>query len=529
MSTHEDETSTSSNTNLFQMLKFEELKIDLDDRVLNHLHSEYRGEGNENLVLSLPEIRFVLRLRKSHTNDVINSSWEKEKLKISLLYYNIVLLPFLSDRYLTLPIIAEISETYVKYLDEKLFHERPGHRRDKKIGFNGIEIHPDYTFLSQYSHYQRLETPPSLGQALESDSLKKLFSHDYLDFRNYVYSLLTIPAFVSDCNRTREHLNRTTFSVEIKPKQAWTAEPYRRFDVCAFCMHQYFKLHEHKIESKSRYCPLDLFSGIEERMENALKGLLLTPQNNLKIFKNGEMVFGESKADNIEQILAEWFSKSRSDGDMNWCRNHFSKLLTTILKTDFIPDQKLASFETELYVGSNKHQICSNEEIEQIKKAFHDSNLKCDHNSTDLPQNCILNRVKELQKLDKVGLEAVYDFYETHTKKTCSEFSHINDVISKTKPQSSDATMPILNVVEAYTLSTAAKDLSIMIAVQNLAENSGSSSGFVVDIDGFKYDVNISLVDVGPKPISCVSKHWKRDKKMLASCLNYFYPNLNVE
>lgn len=38
------------------------------------------------------------------------------------------------------------------------------------------------------------------------------------------------------------------------------------------------------------------------------------------------------------------------------------------------------------------------------------------------------------------------------------------------------------------------------------------------------YKVNIAVVDVGPKPVSCVEKHWKRDANILTACAEQLSP-----
>jgi Inositol-pentakisphosphate 2-kinase len=53
------------------------------------------------------------------------------------------------------------------------------------------------------------------------------------------------------------------------------------------------KMKNEKIKSVSSYCPIDLFSGDAERMNGAILGLLTKPQNNLKIFLDGKMIYNE--------------------------------------------------------------------------------------------------------------------------------------------------------------------------------------------------------------------------------------------
>lgn len=94
------------------------------------------------------------------------------------------------------------------------------------------------------------------------------------------------------------------------------------------------------------------------------------------------------------------------------CSEHFCKLMIKVLLNDFSPNQRLSSLKTEPYLSSNKYKICSEEDTESIKKAFSESDLKCEYNYSSLPENCILNRIMELQRLDEAGLEAVSEFHE---------------------------------------------------------------------------------------------------------------------
>eukprot|EP00948_MAST-09A_sp_MAST-9A-sp1_P000042 g42.t1 len=62
--------------------------------------------------------------------------------------------------------------------------------------------------------------------------------------------------------------------------------------VCAFCRKQKRKLHSGRIRSLSQYCPCQFFSLKPQAVEKAIRGLLMTPQNNLKIFCDSELIYG---------------------------------------------------------------------------------------------------------------------------------------------------------------------------------------------------------------------------------------------
>ncbi|XP_019890773.1 inositol-pentakisphosphate 2-kinase isoform X2 [Musca domestica] len=75
---------------------------------------------------------------------------------------------------------------------------------------------------------------------------------------------------------------------------------------CRYCSMQFLKLQQKKILQRSNYCPIDLFSGVPARMWNALHALFTCPQNNLRIFKNGIVVFDDqlSRLSKIEDLFS---------------------------------------------------------------------------------------------------------------------------------------------------------------------------------------------------------------------------------
>ncbi|VFV45590.1 inositol-pentakisphosphate 2-kinase [Lynx pardinus] len=102
--------------------------------------------------------------------------------------------------------------------------------------------------------------------------------------------------------------HRPILCVEIKPKCGFI--PFSgdvthevKHKVCRYCMHQHLKVATGKWKQISKYCPLDLYSGNKQRMHFALKSLLQEAQNNLKIFKNGELIYGCKDA---RSPVADW-------------------------------------------------------------------------------------------------------------------------------------------------------------------------------------------------------------------------------
>ncbi|KAF9546578.1 Inositol-pentakisphosphate 2-kinase [Mortierella hygrophila] len=83
-------------------------------------------------------------------------------------------------------------------------------------------------------------------------------------------------------------------AVEIKPKWGFlTKSAFLRKDQdikrrkCRFCMYQHQKIKTGQEGTLSKYCPIDLFSGTELLVQDAVDALVDTPQNNLRLFVDG--------------------------------------------------------------------------------------------------------------------------------------------------------------------------------------------------------------------------------------------------
>jgi hypothetical protein len=116
---------------------------------------------------------------------------------------------------------------------------------------------------------------------------------------------VVVGTLLFDCKRVREH-GEAFFSFEIKPKAGYIAfsplvDPKHRIKLeqTRFSIQQ--QLLDRGMVKKgwvsgatklSEYNPLDLFSGKPAKVEAALQALLLTPQNNLRIWQGDTLVFG---------------------------------------------------------------------------------------------------------------------------------------------------------------------------------------------------------------------------------------------
>uniref|UniRef100_A0A1Y1LB51 Inositol-pentakisphosphate 2-kinase n=1 Tax=Photinus pyralis TaxID=7054 RepID=A0A1Y1LB51_PHOPY len=261
---------------------------EVTDKNLNRILTKgwlYRGEGNANVVLSLPSCHKILRIKKCDKPQTIlqwflfwimeifhwdiTSDMQQEKRDLD--FYNLIMVPLLGSWYTQPAVSIETTKGDIKKLEFELANFRPEKRKHKGLKVGMASIFVDYAFLPT--------------------------------------------TFNSFC---REGV---TYAVEIKPKKGFM-EDDRVIDKCQFCVKQYLKIKNQQIKKLSSYCPLDLFSGDTEKICRALKALISNPQNNLRIFCNGVYYYGENTSqDKFYTMLNELFECSDNEYDSTSTRN----------------------------------------------------------------------------------------------------------------------------------------------------------------------------------------------------------------
>lgn len=187
----------------------------------------------------------------------------------------------------------------------------------------------------------------------------------------------------------------STYCIEIKPKQGWmfpddlpNDDGLKHFDSvkkCRYCYLQYYKLNNSTIGDVSNYCPIDLFSGNTQRMNNAIRGLIKNPQNNFKMFRDGTLIYGENAPKHIlHKVLSSLFHEVNTEKKRKCL---LINLLGKILTKDFTQH------------GDSICNICSNY---KDKSLVHGKSCSYSFDDVNLPKNCVLNRVLEAQYLIKV-------------------------------------------------------------------------------------------------------------------------------
>ncbi|KAG7207081.1 hypothetical protein KM043_000960 [Ampulex compressa] len=335
----------------------------------------YRGEGNANIVLALPKEYKVLRFRKSLPAEAPPSDGGKARVEREVEFVRDVVSFFLGT-YVQIPDIIRCGTDDVARICDAIRPFRPEKRRHKEISGVYATKLPDYTFIAA-----RNEPPRFAGES--------------------------------------------TFCVEIKPKQGYLREGSWRYRKCPYCLTQYYKLKRKAIARRSDYCPFDLFSGARDRMRRSLESLLRSPQNNLKIFKDGRVVYEqESSPSDLDRTLSEWF-RSDQTPTREARVERFCDLVCTALLSPFLREppragrvgrvglheRRCAALRRDARTRSRLRSDAPAEAEEMLRFAT----SKCDTEGVQRPpKDSVLGRILSMQRLPYVSTEYVYHIYSEY-------------------------------------------------------------------------------------------------------------------
>ncbi|XP_052736910.1 inositol-pentakisphosphate 2-kinase isoform X4 [Vigna angularis] len=267
-------------------------------------------------------------------------------------------------------------------------------------------------------------------------------------------------------------------SVEIKPKCGFL--PFSRFisegnaikrRITRFEMHQILKLHHGEISRLSEYNPLDLFSGSKERIQKAIKGLLITPQNNFRVFLNGSLILGGlgGVAKNTDECIAKKFE---------------DELKSVIEVGDGLCTENLRTLVAEA-----------------------------------LQKSGVLDKLLEVQKLDSIDIEGVIHAYYNITSEQCIVCKELSEEQAKIYASLHSASFDeSLRIVKDYLIAATAKDCSLMLCFRPRNEE---DSGLVynnVYLDSTKqaFDFKVYFIDLDLKRSSKVRDYYELDKKIVS-------------
>ncbi|KAL1501430.1 hypothetical protein ABEB36_006750 [Hypothenemus hampei] len=370
----------------------------------------YRGEGNNSLVISLPESRHILRIHKiekpksifqwiiQHIVDFID--WYGGKgLRDEIRDFNFyckLMRPLIGYTYTSESMVLLLSRKQIKIFKDYIDQQRPAYRKKKTLQIGRATLFRDFAFLPR--------------------------QFDQLEFKGQ------------------------TYAVEIKPKQGWRAETERHYPECLFCMNQYLKLEKEKIQSRTNYCPEELFSGDKTRMTKTLKNLINEPQNNFRIFKNGSICYDDKQKNT--HIFNEIFD---SNSSREVLIEEFSNFLQTCLTT---------------VIETNENML----------------NCQCDiclkFKSDNLPRGSVLDQILSVQKLDQEGTVSIHnklleiDKLEDYTfiEKLLVRLCTTNNICSLSLIVNISRSSKNELIFLPYLVSAIAKDCSLMITFQKIEE-----------------------------------------------------------
>ncbi|CAN1323354.1 Inositol-pentakisphosphate 2-kinase [Linum perenne] len=292
-------------------------------------------------------------------------------------------------------------------------------------------------------------------------------------------------------------------SVEIKPKcgflpvSSFIAERNAvKKSTTRFRMHQALKLRNKEASSNpfsvifhdsrqiseiSKYNPLDLFSGSKERIHKAIKDLYATPQNNFRVFLNGSLILGG---------LGGGTSKT-----------------STVIEKAFEDALNGVIHQTD---GSRTASL-----MQLVAETVHHSG--------------VLDRLLEVQKLDRYDIEGAIHAYYNVVSKPCMVCRDLKDAksIEKCAYLHSIPMDESLKIVKDFLIAASAKDCSLMFSFAPTDDGHGSVH---LPSSNQTYDYKVNYIDLDLKRLKKMEGYYELDQKIV-KCYNQMgegeHPKLN--
>ncbi|XP_037941911.1 inositol-pentakisphosphate 2-kinase [Teleopsis dalmanni] len=528
---------------------------------LCQIELHYRAEGNANLVLALPQFKKVLRLPKmlpmngqtqqqfhvkkslqqkrqqqqtlESVSDLVrqqNTKVENLTMKEFVDFIEIIRRLLGNEFIFEAEVIQIPKEADRKWINEHVRAARPAHRLDKEFcGQFGLLL-PDVTQLPAafdilVSNLQpraaltgdtyAIEIKPKQGWLLPSD-VNNLF-------KTKVASSERAKEAEVSATITASH-KASVRAAEISQTTSETTKISNANDTrCRYCAMQFLKLQQQKVSERSSYCPMELFSGAPGKMLAALDALFECPQNNLRIFQNGNLIYGDHyKSLSFEKQIEQIFT-----GKMTLAA--LKDFIVTCLLRDSDENGKVAKSRANIVVPGGVGQPHSSAtqtqaatsnalmietkaetEVQATSTQITEAEMLC------LPKNCILQKILHLQLLAKRNLKYMYEngFLEVTTK----SYTALGTLLKK------QHVVNFLNLrpEEEYLLAAMAMDCSIMLTFQeieghvsmDLVPFSSTLSQHIVQIPNSNktFLTKMHILDLDPKPDSHFSKYVKQTR-----------------
>ncbi|CAN1323355.1 Inositol-pentakisphosphate 2-kinase [Linum perenne] len=235
------------------------------------------------------------------------------------------------------------------------------------------------------------------------------------------------------------------------------------------------------ISEISKYNPLDLFSGSKERIHKAIKDLYATPQNNFRVFLNGSLILGG---------LGGGTSKT-----------------STVIEKAFEDALNGVIHQTD---GSRTASL-----MQLVAETVHHSG--------------VLDRLLEVQKLDRYDIEGAIHAYYNVVSKPCMVCRDLKDAksIEKCAYLHSIPMDESLKIVKDFLIAASAKDCSLMFSFAPTDDGHGSVH---LPSSNQTYDYKVNYIDLDLKRLKKMEGYYELDQKIV-KCYNQMgegeHPKLN--
>ncbi|XP_074280096.1 inositol-pentakisphosphate 2-kinase-like [Silene latifolia] len=267
-------------------------------------------------------------------------------------------------------------------------------------------------------------------------------------------------------------------SVEIKPKCGFL--PYSSFvadknafkkNVTRFKMHQALKVKDSQISQLSEFDPLDLFSGSRKRIDKAIKALIATPQNNLRVFRNGALIYGGLGGGSHGTSFAK--AEAFEDYIRSFIRSENSSSVTSF--------------------------------VNLVREA--------------IVKLGVLDRLLEVQKFDKLDIEGAIHAYYDVVAQSCKVCGN-TDEDRKSSKYSSLHSLPLeesRKIVKDYLIAATAKDCSLMISFRPMHEGDPESHYRTVYLNSTnqRFKCKACFIDLDLKPLKKMEFYYELDQKIV--------------
>ncbi|XP_049309026.1 inositol-pentakisphosphate 2-kinase isoform X2 [Bactrocera dorsalis] len=257
---------------------------------LSQIELIYRAEGNANLVLALPQFKKVLRLPKTSrlpTTSHSNSSKYNE-MKIGNTQQQ-----------------TDANVAKGRQVPDKEWQQHQQHQQQQAQQRQTQEMQLQH----QPEQQKHQEVVQSASDPAVNQNAKDLTMEDFVAYIEVIRKLLGSEfVFETEIVRITAEKDIRWINERIrKDRPAYRRDKEfcgefglllpdaTRLPIAFDILLSNLQLHTGKINRRTSYCPLALFSGVPAQMVTAIDALLRCPQNNLRVFRNGILVYDGEK------------------------------------------------------------------------------------------------------------------------------------------------------------------------------------------------------------------------------------------